>query len=80
MPEARTQDLRTLQKTIGLNIRRLRTNRRLPLTKLSRQTGISVKRLDYYELGKYQMELEALYRLAVALEVDVRDLFSGKQT
>lgn len=69
-----THLLRHLRHTIGQNIHRLRVQQKLTLTKLTRVTGISERLLDYYELGKNEINLMTLLKIACALEVEVSEL------
>lgn len=63
--------LHHLRRTIGQNIHSLRVRRKIPLWKLSRLTGVSERMLDQYELGKHDIRLEAVLRIACALDVPV---------
>jgi len=69
-----THLLRHLRQTIGQNIHRLRVQQKLTLSKLARTTGISERLLDHYELGKNEINLMALLRIACALKVEVSAL------
>ena len=53
---------------------RLRAQHHLPMCKLSRATGISEHLLDHYELGKNDITLMALLKIACALDVEVSEL------
>ena len=69
-----THLLRHLRQTIGQNIHHLRVQKKLTLTKLARATGISEHLLDHYELGKNDINLMVLLKIACALEVEVSEL------
>ena len=69
-----THLLRHIRRIIGSNIHRLRTQQRLPMRTLARLTGISEHLLDHYELGKNDITLMALLKIACALEVEVSAL------
>jgi transcriptional regulator with XRE-family HTH domain len=69
-----THLLRHWRFTIGQNIHRRRVARKLPLRKLTRLTGISELLLDHYEMGKNEIGLDDLLKIACALEVEVREL------
>lgn len=66
-----THLLRHLRRIIGRNIHSLRARRKIPLWKLSRLAGVSERMLDQYELGKHDISLEAMLRIACALGVPV---------
>ena len=56
---------------IGQNIHRLRAEQKMPLQKLARVSGVPEHLLDHYELGKGDIRLEELLRIACALGVGV---------
>lgn len=66
--------LRHLRYTIGQNIHHRRVQQKLPMHKLARATGISEYLIDHYELGKNDISLMALLKIACALEVEVSEL------
>jgi transcriptional regulator with XRE-family HTH domain len=68
--------LRHLRLTIGQNIHHRRVERKLPLAKLSRLSGVPATSLDHYELGKSDIRLEEMLRIACALEVGVERLMN----
>ncbi len=69
-----THLLRHVRFTIGRNIHRIREERKLPLMKLARQCGLSELLLDQYELGKHDIALRELLKIACALEVKMEEL------
>jgi transcriptional regulator with XRE-family HTH domain len=60
---------------IGAKLRALRKHRRLTLGALGKRTGYSVSALSKMENGLLGFSYDKLYRLAVALEVDMSTLF-----
>lgn len=66
--------LRHLRFTIGQNIHRRRSKQKLPLKKLAKLTGVSELLLDHYELGKNEIGLDELLKIACALGIDVQEL------
>lgn len=46
----------------------------MPLRKLARLTGISELLLDHYELGKNEIALDEMLKIACALNVDITEL------
>ncbi len=69
-----THLLRHWRFTIGQNIHRRRAQQKLPLRKLARLTGLSELLLDHYELGKNEIGLDELLKIACALEVELKEL------
>ena len=69
-----THLLRHLRRTIGHNIHHWRAHKKLPLSKLASTTGISESMLDRYELGKHEIDVMALLKIACALGVEVGPL------
>ena len=69
-----THLLRHLRLTIGQNIHRLREKQRIPLHKLARDAGVPELKIDHYELGKNEIPLDHMLRIACALEIKVADL------
>lgn len=72
-----THLLRHLRLTIGQNIHRHRSRQKLPLKKLARLTGISEPLLDQYELGKNEIQLDEMLKIACALRVPVTELIQA---
>lgn len=69
-----THLLRHLRFTIGQNIHRHRSQQKMPLKKLAKLTAVSELLLDYYELGKSEIRLDELLKIACALEVEIAQL------
>lgn len=69
-----THLFRHLRLTIGQNIRAHRTHKKLTLQKLAHLSGVSEHKLDQYELGKHDIRLEELLRVACALKMEVKGL------
>lgn len=65
-----TRLLRRVRRQCGANIHRARAARRLTLRKLSQLSGVPEWRIDQYELGKGEIKLEDMLRLACALKLD----------
>lgn len=72
-----THLLRHLRLTIGRNIHQRRSVRKLTLRKLAKLTGISEGLLDHYELGKSEIALDALLKIACVLRVPVAELMQS---
>ena len=69
-----THLLRHWRFTIGQNIHRRRAEQKMPLKKLARLSGVPERLLDHYELGKNEIGLDELLKIACVLEVEVREL------
>lgn len=69
-----TRRLRDLRALVGRNIRNLRTEQKMPLCKLARHTGVPEKMLDHYELGKSEIRLHEILKIALAFGVETLDL------
>ncbi len=64
-----------LQRTIGDTIRGLRKEKDLTLKQMARRTGLSVSLLSQIERAESSASIESLYKIAVALDSRVQDLF-----
>lgn len=72
-----THLLRHLRLSIGRNIHEHRCERKLTLRKLAKLTGISEGLLDHYELGKNEIALDEMLKIACALRVSVAELIQA---
>lgn len=72
-----THLLRHLRMTIGRNIHQRRSERKLTLRKLAKLTDISEGLLDHYELGKNEIALDEMLKIACALRVPVAELMQA---
>lgn len=63
--------LRHTRATIGHNIHSLRVRQKMPLAKLAQITRLPEHLLDHYELGKNEIRLEEIVKIACALGVGV---------
>lgn len=64
-----------LHKAIGVNIRRLRKERKLTLKQLSRRTSLSVSLLSQIERAESSASVSSLYKIAIALNEKLTTLF-----
>ena len=64
-----------LQRVIGDTIRNLRKEKDLTLKQMARRTGLSVSLLSQIERAESSASIESLYKIAVALDSRVQDLF-----
>lgn len=71
-----THLLRHLRLTIGQNLHRLRRDKKMPLGVLAGLSGLPRETIDHYELGKNEITLDHMLRLACALDADVGALLN----
>jgi two-component system OmpR family response regulator len=64
-----------LHRVIGEIVRNLRKTHSLTLKDMSRRTGLSVSLLSQIERAESSASISSLYKIAVALDVQIRDLF-----
>lgn len=68
--------LKAFKKTIGTNIERIRKAQGIPLRTLARKTGFSAVKLDYWEMGRMNIDLIAIIRIAKILKVPHEQLLA----
>ena len=64
-----------LHRTIGATIRNLRKDKDLTLKQMARRTGLSVSLLSQIERAESSASISSLYKIAVALDSRIQDLF-----
>jgi DNA-binding NtrC family response regulator len=64
-----------LHRVIGETIRNLRKDRNLTLKQMARRTGLSVSLLSQIERAESSASISSLYKIAVALDARIRELF-----
>jgi DNA-binding NtrC family response regulator len=64
-----------LHRVIGDTIRNLRKEKDLTLKQMSRRTGLSVSLLSQIERAESSASISSLYKIAIALESRIQDLF-----
>ncbi|MBC7173955.1 MAG: response regulator [Polyangiaceae bacterium] len=64
-----------LHRSIGEIIRNLRKDRGLTLKQMGRRTGLSVSLLSQIERAESSASISSLYKVATALDVQLRELF-----
>jgi DNA-binding NtrC family response regulator len=64
-----------LHRAIGDTIRGLRKEKDLTLKQMARRTGLSVSLLSQIERAESSASISSLYKIAIALEARIRDLF-----
>ena len=65
-----THLLRHFRHKIGVNIHRLRAQRKMPLHKLAQTTEVPAEHLDHYELGRNEIPFDHILKIACALGVE----------
>ena len=65
---------RHLRLTIGQNIQRQRVRERMTLARLAKLSGVPESALDRYELGKDEISLLTLLKIACAMQIGIGDL------
>jgi len=68
-----------LRRFLGQRLRALRKQRRLSQERLGERSGLSGKFLGEVERGEKSISLDNLYRVAVALKVQLRDLANVRE-
>jgi two-component system, OmpR family, response regulator len=64
-----------LHKIIGDTIRSMRKSKELTLKQMSRRTGLSISLLSQIERAESSPSISSLYKIAMALETKIQDLF-----
>lgn len=70
------KELKNIRKNIGYNIYKARRRKGFTLKKLSKISNIDFLLLDQFELGKNEVNLNILMRIANSLDVSMQDFFS----
>jgi len=63
---------------LGNHIRALRIKKGLSVAEIAFKAGIDSQNLRKYELGKQEMKVSMLVRIAEAFEVSLNELFNDK--
>jgi transcriptional regulator with XRE-family HTH domain len=71
------QYINRLRQTIGGNLRNLRMKRKLSLRKLAKLSEMPEFLLDHYEVGKGNMSLVELLKIASAMKCTIGQILSG---
>ena len=66
-----------LHRVIGETVRNLRKEANLTLKQMARRTGLSVSLLSQIERAESSASISSLYKIAVALDVKIQDLFGN---
>lgn len=64
---------------IKILLKRIRKERNITLKRLSEMTGISEAHLNYIERGEREPTLSVIVRIAVALNIDEKELYEVKR-
>lgn len=66
-----------LHKIIGDTIRTMRKDKELTLKQMSRRTGLSISLLSQIERAESSPSISSLYKIAIALDSKIQDLFGN---
>ncbi len=75
---AARQQLRSVRREIGRVLHCRRQGQGMTLRRLAALTGLNADRLDRLELGKDNLNLVEVARIAVALQVELGPLLAGR--
>lgn len=67
--------MKTTKELLGARIKEIRKLRKMTQEKLAEKIGVDPKYVSFIEVGRSSPSLEALEKLAQALDVDIKDLF-----
>ncbi len=71
------QDLPTIEKKIGAQVREIRIKRQISQTKIADILGVSFQQFQKYERGTNRISPGKLILLAGHLNIDINDFFAG---
>lgn len=64
--------------TLATNLRTIRSRAKVSQKELANRVGVSYPRISEIENGKGNPTIETLEKIAIALNVNISDLFNGK--
>lgn len=64
---------------IIIKLKEVRERYNISLRELAKLTGISKSHLNYIEKGEREPSLSTIIRIAVALNIDIKDLYEVKR-
>lgn len=67
--------MESTKKLLGARIKELRKSRKMTQEKLAEMIGVDPKYVSFIEVGRSAPSLEAMEKIAQALDVDIKDLF-----
>ncbi len=70
------KELRELRRALGENIHRMRVTRQMTLHECADKAHIYPQTLDYYEMGRRQLDLDMLAILAAVFGVKLAELLA----
>jgi transcriptional regulator with XRE-family HTH domain len=73
----RKQEAIDLCIKIGKNIRKLRKEKKLTVSEVAYRAGVEPQNFRKYELGRQEMRISMLFRVAESLEVSPSDLINS---
>lgn len=69
-------DALRIRRKVGANIRKKRDRLHMPLQILAKKSGIEIGNLDHFELGKSEIDVAHIVRIANALGVTPEELLA----
>ncbi len=66
-----------VDKTVGANMRKFRTDRLITQMKLAEPLKISFQQIQKYETGANRISASRLWQIAHLLDKDIQDFFEG---
>lgn len=72
-----TEKLRGMRRDIGLNIHYHRARRKMTLDELAAATGMPRDMIDRYEIGKGEIPLDVMLKIACVLGVEAGEFFTA---
>ena len=60
---------------VRIKLKEIRESKKMSLVELAKKTGISKSHLNYIERGEKEPSLSMVVRIAVALNIDEKDLY-----
>ena len=75
-----THLLRHTRLIIGQNIHHYRRRQKIPLPRLAKLTSLPEHLIDHYELGKNEIRLDHLLKIACALNVRLEALLTAEHS
>lgn len=70
-----TRQVRQLRRQIGKNIHAVRMQRGMTLEKLARLSRMRADTIDRLEMGKGEIDLIHIVRLATVMKIEIENLF-----
>lgn len=63
-------------KAFGLNLKKLRTENKMPQEELANSSDIPISQIGRIERGEINTTISTVYAISKALEIDIKELFN----